>query len=115
METLHFNMAQKGNSSSMGKLKIHYYGLIWNIVSKEEEEVIHLSDDTTVRDLLHSLVQRYGDGFRSMIVTPEWELLNITMIHLNDRDINELDGLNTKLDNNSELSITVLPYEIIGG
>ena len=98
----------------MGKVKIHYYGLIRNIVDKEEVEV-HLSDDDTVRDLLHSLVQSYGDGFRSMVLTPEWELLHIAMIHVNDRDINELDGLNTKLEGNSELSITVLAYEVIGG
>jgi len=98
----------------MRRVKIHYYGLIRNIVDKEEDEN-YLSDGATVRDLLASLVQKHGDGFRSMILTPEGELLHIVMIHFNDHDINELDGLNTKLEGNGELTITVTGYEVVGG
>ena len=98
----------------MSKVKVNYYGLIRNIVDNREDES-YSSDDGTVEGLLQSLVQKYGDGFRSMVLTPEGQLLPITMIHLNGRDINEIDGLNTKLEDNSELSITVLAYATSGG
>ena len=78
----------------MSKVRIKYYGLVRNIVNREEEET-YLSGGATVKELLQSLVQRYCDRFRSMILTPEWQLLDIATIHINDRDINEMDGLNT--------------------
>lgn len=98
----------------MSKIKVNYYGLIRNIVDNREDES-YSSEDGTVEELLQSLVQKYGDGFRSMVLTPDWQLLPITMIHINGRDINEIDGLNTKLEDNSELSITVLAYATSGG
>ncbi len=100
----------------MSKIKVEYCGLIRNpkIVDKFEDE-IYLSDGSTVGELLRSLVQRYGDGFRSMLLNPEGELLPIAIIHLNGRDINEIDGLNTKLADNSQLSIIATAYAISGG
>ena len=98
------------------KVKVKYYGVIRNpkIVDKPEDE-IYLSGDGTVEKLLQSLVQKYGDEFRSMLLTPNWEPLLTTTIHLNGRDINEIDGLNTKLEDNSELSITAVINAIEGG
>ena len=96
------------------KVKIQYYGLIKNIVDREEDE-LPLIRGATIRDLLRVLVQKYGDGFRSMMLTPEWELLHIALIHVNDHDIEELDGLDTKLESDGEITITVVGYEVIGG
>ena len=93
----------------MNKVKISYYGLIHNVVGNLENES-YLSADGTVEDLLRSLVEKYGDSFRSTMLTPDWYLLPITMIHIKGHDINEIRGLNTKLGDNSELSITILAY-----
>ncbi len=49
------------------------------------------------------------------MLTSDWELHPIAIIYLNGRDINEIEGLNSKLEDNSELSITVMPYEVYGG
>ncbi len=98
----------------MSKVKVNYYGLIRNIVDNREDES-YSSDDGTVGEMLQSLVQKYGDEFRSMLLTPDWEPLLTTAIHLNGRDINEIDGLNTRLEDNNELSITVLAYATSGG
>ena len=98
----------------MNKVKISYYGLIRNVIGNLENES-YLSEDGTVGELLRSLVEKYGDSFRSTMLTPDWHLLPITMIHINGHDINEINGLNTKLEDNSELSITVLAYATSGG
>ncbi len=98
----------------MSKVKVIYYGLIKNVVDRQEDET-YLSGEATVRELLDSLIQKYGDGFRSAVLTPDWQLLPISVIQLNGRDISEIDGLNTKLEDNSELSITVLAYAASGG
>ena len=98
----------------MSKVKVTYYGLLQHIVGNRENEY-HVSDNTTVRDLLHLLVERYGNEFKANILTPDWQLHPLTVIQLNDHNINEIDGLNTMLMNNSELSIAVLAYLVSGG
>ena len=98
----------------MSKVKVTYYGLLQHIVGNRENEY-HVSDNTTVRDLLHLLVEKYGDAFKANILTPDWQLQTQTIIQLNDYNINEIDGLDTTLMNNSEVSIAVLAYLVSGG
>jgi molybdopterin converting factor small subunit len=98
----------------VSKVKVKYYGLIQNVVDNFESETC-VSDDATVRELLESLAKRYGDKFRTMVFTSDQQLAPLTVIHLNGRDINEIGGLNTKVEDNSELSITVFVYIMIGG
>ncbi len=43
-------------------VKISYYGLIRNAVDNAEDEN-YLSGDATVKELLRSLVQKYGANF----------------------------------------------------
>ena len=98
----------------MGKVKITYFGLLQHIVGKRENGY-DISDNTTVRDLLHLLVKKYGNEFKDNILTPDWQLQPLTVIQLDGHNINEIDGLNTTLKNNSKLSIAVLAYIISGG
>jgi molybdopterin converting factor small subunit len=100
----------------MMKVRVKYYGVIRNpkIVDKLEDEIC-LFGSGTVEKLLQSLVRKHGDEFRSMLLTPDWEPLLTTSICLNGHDISETDGLNTKLEDNSELSITAVLAAIEGG
>ena len=98
----------------MARVKINYYGLIQNMVDNREEEV-DLPGEATVKELLRSLVQRHGDDFRSMILTPDWQLLITTVIYLDERDISEIDGIETKLRDGSTLNITVIAHVVVGG
>lgn len=91
----------------MKKVKVIYYGMIWHKIGHHEEQV-NLSDQATVRELVHLLVGKYGDKFRDNCLTPDFELRPLTKIHLNGRDINEIDGLDTRLDDNSEVFIALL-------
>ena len=98
----------------MNKVKIIYYGLIRNMPSSQEEEIA-LSGEATVKDLLHLLVERHGDEFRASILTSDWQLQPTTIIQLSGCNISEIDGINTKLEDNAELSITAMSYMISGG
>ncbi len=104
----------KGDIRSVSRVKVKYYGMVQNVVGNLEKESF-LSDDTTVGELLQSLVQRYGDEFKNTVLAPDGQLLPVTVIHLNGRDISDIDGLNTKLPDSSELTITVFVYIMSGG
>ncbi len=95
----------------MARIKVTYYGLIKTVVDKQEEEY-QVSSETTVKQLLQSLIDTYGDKFRLKIFTPEMQILPLVVIQVDGRDI---DGLDVKLKDNSELSITVIPHPVMGG
>jgi len=95
----------------MARIKVTYYGLINAVVGKQEEEC-HIFAETTVKQLLLSLVNIYGDKFRRKIFSPEMQVLPLVVIQLDGRDI---DGLDIKLTDNSEMSITVIPHPVMGG
>ena len=95
----------------MGKIKVTFYGLIKAVVDKQEE-VYQVSAETTAKQLLQSLIDTYGDEFRRKIFTPEMQIMPLVVIQLDGRDI---DGLDIKLKDNSELSITVIPHPVMGG
>ena len=107
-------MASRGNTKCVNKVKVTYYGLILSAVDNQEEEVC-LSGRATVKELLHLLVERHGTEFSSSLLTHDWQLQPLAMIHLDGRDINEIDGANTKLEGDSQLYITVLAPMITGG
>ena len=98
----------------MRKVAVTYYGLLQHIVGNRENEY-SISSDATVSDLLHLLVERYGKNFRANILTPDWQLQPLAVIQLNGRNINEIDGLDTVLVDNSELSIAIIAYLVGGG
>ncbi len=49
------------------------------------------------------------------ILTADGHLQPLAAVHLNGRDISEINGLDTKLEDNSELSIAVITYPVGGG
>ena len=95
----------------MSKVRVAYYGLIKAVVGKQEEEC-QISAETTAKQLLQTLIDIYGDEFRGKLFTPEMQILPLVVIQVDGRDI---DGLDIKLKDNSELSITVIPHPVMGG
>ena len=99
----------------MDKVKVIYYGLPFKAILDSQEEEIDIPDNATVRQVLQLLADRHGNEFRKSILTSDWQLHPITTIQVNGRNIDEIEGLNTKLANNSEVSITVMISTIDGG
>ena len=99
----------------MNRVKVNYYGVISPKLSGGQEESVCLLGEATVRDLFDLLVAKHGDGFKESLLTSDGQLQMVTRIYYNDCDINAINGLDTRLEDNSELSITVMPGTIPGG
>ena len=103
----------------MSKVKVTYYGVMFKIILgvDNQEEECQIPDGATVKELLRLLVEKHGDEFRAAFITHDWQLIPDTVILVNGNqlNINELDGLDTRLEDNSELSITAMLYTIDGG
>ncbi len=99
----------------MSKVKVTYYGLMFKTILNDQEEECDIPDGTMVKGLLQLLAEKHGDEFRDIFITSNWQLVQDTVILVNQRNINEMDGLDTRLEDNSEVSITVILYTIDGG
>ena len=89
------------------KAKIAYLGYIRHIVGKKEEE-INLEEGLTVQDLLVLLGRKYGGRFRNSIQISDDKLRSSVIVLINGRNINQIDGLNTKLIGEVEVQIVVM-------
>ena len=101
-------------SEPSGNIKVLYYGLVQNVVGKREEQ-LDIGNGASVNDLLKSLLDKYGEGFRDSLMDTRGELRFTTRILLDGRDINDLKGLETRLGENTEASIVVMVHPIAGG
>ena len=89
------------------KTKIAYLGYIRHIVGKKEEK-INLEEGLIVQDLLALLGRKYGERFRNSIQISDDKLRSGVIVLINGKNINELDGLKTKLTGDVEAQIVVM-------
>ena len=98
----------------MGTVKIRYIGLVQNVVGNRQEE-LSLQTDTTVRQLLMMLVEKHGIHFRLSVLRTSGELRPTVTIHVGNRDIKELEGLDTPLVPGSEMTVIITGHPDPGG
>jgi MoaD family protein len=88
----------------MLKVQVKAFAGIKDVLGSEVELEIH--EDMTVGDLLDELIKKYGDTFKRQIFNPETgKLQSYVRILLNGRDIDFLNGLETKLSNGDVLAL----------
>lgn len=73
------------------------------------ESVIELKvgSEFTIRDVINFAIESYGDKLKQLILE-ETKLSGNLIVLLNGRDTNRLDGLDTKVSPDDE--ITILPH-----
>jgi molybdopterin converting factor small subunit len=96
------------------QIHVSYLGLVRNVIGCGEENV-GAAPGTTIGALLQFLVAKHGDPFQKSVFQNGGKLRSTAQVCLNDRDINELQGLATKLGNGEHVSIVVGVYPPEGG
>ena len=99
---------------SPGSIKVRYVGLIENVMGNRQEQV-SIETDITVRELLNLLSEKHGAEFRHSVLRSTGELRPSVTIHISGRDIKELDGLNTRLPPDSEVTLVITGHPDPGG
>ncbi|MEM2911669.1 MAG: MoaD family protein [Candidatus Bathyarchaeia archaeon] len=85
----------------MGKITVNLYGVIARIAG-ERKTVIEAN---TLREALKILSERYGKEFSERIYEAEDKVKRFLNIYINGKDIRFLNGLETVLNENDEVSI----------
>jgi len=82
--------------------KIHYFGQLYTVTGKKSEDV-EIRKDTSLRRLLISQAEVYGDGFRTIVLDEESKIRPSAIVVLNgkmaakDKDTVLNDGDEIKL------------------
>ena len=98
----------------MGSIKVRYIGLVQNVVGNRQEE-LPISENTTIRNLLQLLAEKHGIHFRVSVLRTSGELRPTVTIHVGNRDIKELEGLDTLLVSDSEVTVIITGHPDPGG
>jgi len=96
------------------RIQVSYLGLVRNVIGCREEE-LEIAVGTTVGELLSRLAQRHGDPFRMSVFREGGELRSTALVCVNDCDITELEGFNTRLGSGEKISVVVGVYPPEGG
>jgi len=86
------------------KVIVHYFTVLREITGKREEE-IDIQEGSTIEDALNFLNGKYGKKFERYIFSGR-EHKGVRLLFLVDgQNVEKLDGLRTKLQNGSVLTI----------
>ncbi len=95
-------------------IKLHYMGLLRNTVGCAEEEIV-LPEGSCLIDAFDALSKKYGEQFTSVVLKTNGRLRPSAKVIVDEQDVKDGDGLNTKLEGKPQVSITVGMYPIAGG
>lgn len=96
------------------ELKIHYYGLIQNVVAKREE-VVTLPEGAGVRHLVDALVALYGENLKNNLLDVAGGLRSNVTILLGDDNVSDMEGMDTEIKEIKEASLVVTIPQFGGG
>ncbi|MCW4051148.1 MAG: MoaD/ThiS family protein [Candidatus Bathyarchaeota archaeon] len=91
-------------------VNIRYYSMARDATGRKLEQV-ELPEGSTMRSLIHRLVENHGDELDRYVYDQDGELRDYLMYSVNDIDIVSLDGYDTLLSDGD----TVLVLPPIGG
>lgn len=94
----------------MVKVKVSFYGVIKDAV-KEPQVEVQMSDAFTMRQLLESLREKYGDKFKSSIFDEKYGVKTYVRFFVNKEPLDnfELDKELRINGENAETAILVMP------
>ena len=90
-----------------------FYGVIHDVVDQRKVEV-HLSEGATVKDLLKSLGEKYGERFRRKVLSTEGKLQKSVKVVVGGENIDQ-DQLECKLGGEDTLQVQVLIIPAVFG
>ena len=90
-------------------VKVRFMGDLRALI-QQRDLVVSLPQDSTVGDLLKSLVKRYGEPFSCRVFTGPGTLQHYMLVFVNGQNIKEVGGLEARLgDREVEVEVIMLP------
>lgn len=85
------------------QIKIMFLSILTDITDVEELNLT-VEDNSTIRNMLTQLASKFGDKFEEMIFKTSSDLSKYVLITVNGKHIRLLEGLETKVQADDEIS-----------
>jgi len=85
----------------MGKVRITFYGALSKITEEKTADIVA----PTIKEVMSTLIMKYGEQFRNRIYDEKGNLRRFINIYVNGKDIRFLNHLNTELNDEDKISI----------
>jgi molybdopterin synthase sulfur carrier subunit len=86
------------------KVEVKFFTSLREITGKKVDQ-IQLQDAITVKELIKMLSEKYGKKFREYIYNKNEETQEFLSFLVNGKNINKLQGLDTKLEDQDVIAI----------
>jgi len=86
------------------EVEIKYYAMLRDKAGRKTE-VVTLPPKSSVRDLVDTLIERYGDEFANYIYDGEKRVRDYLSFMLNGINVNSLEGFGTVLEDGDTFSM----------
>ena len=96
----------------MIRVTVRYIGPV-RIMLQKRAEVITVTSNSSVLDLLKTLAERYGSAFRLEVLDDQDALQESLLVTVNNVAIGQLKGVDTRLHDDD--TVTLLPFFAGGG
>lgn len=85
----------------MGRVKIAFYGALAKITCEKTTDI----EASTLKEAISELNSKYGERFRNGVFDEDGKLTRFVNIYINGKDIRFLNRLDTKLNDEDQVSI----------
>ena len=96
----------------MMDVNIVFYHYFLDITNKLNKMTISLSDQASIKDVVDSLSEKFGDEFKNHVFSEPGVVNNNVVVLINNEDIRNFEGIDTTLKANDRVSF--LPF-LTGG
>ena len=96
----------------MMDVNIVFYHYFLDITNKLNKITLSLADQASIKDVVDSLSEKFGDKFRNHVFSEPGVVNNNIIVLINNNDIRNFEGIDTKLKANDRVSF--LPF-LTGG
>lgn len=95
-------------------MRVRYLGLL-QILLKTKEEELAVSGQTSLRDLIQSLIEKHGQEFHNRVLNQEGRLRQTIRVVVDGNELEEDEALDTRLTDENELAILLIVPPMAGG
>lgn len=85
----------------MGRIKIVFYGALAKITGEKTTDI----QASTLKEAINDLTTKYGERFKNGVFDEHGKLTRFINIYINGKDIRFLNHLDTKLNDEDQVSI----------
>ena len=96
----------------MMDVNVVFYHYFLDITDKLNKMTLSLTDQASIKDVVNSLSEKFGDKFRNHVFSEPGVVNNNVVVLINNEDIRNFDGMDTKLKADDRVSF--LPF-LTGG